>query len=225
MKKQLIIAFLAIGLCSTHTAMAQPRIGDGYITIFYSYATPTGNFKNSFINRNSPRGAAFEMMRYVKKNLAIGVSVGFQDFYQKEPRALYLLSDGSDISAVRSRSVQTIPVLFKANYFPLKAKPLAVRQSGNTKSKNELQAIPYLSVGLGPNLASYQQLLGIFTSAENFRFAFGVQAGLGVKFPFGRILQNGLVLESNYNLMPFNQFVMTNINHFNFRLGFQFEIH
>jgi hypothetical protein len=53
--------------------------------------------------------------------------------------------------------------------------------------------------------------------------AFAAQAGLGVKFPFGRDLQNGLVLDGNYNLMPFNQFVMTNVHHFNFRLGFKFE--
>jgi hypothetical protein len=225
MKKQLtIIALVAFGLCSSHTAMAQPQKGDSYVNIFYSYAIPTGDFKNSFINRNSPLGAAVETMRYVNENLALGISFGFQDFYQKESRDLYVLSDGSDISAVRSRSVQTMPILLKANYFPLKMKPAPIRQFGSPKPKNEFQALPYASLGLGPNLVWYQQLLGIFTNAEDFKFAFAAQAGLGVKVPFGSTLQNGLVLDGNYNLMPFNQFVMNNVNHFNFRLGLQFEI-
>jgi hypothetical protein len=224
MKKQLIIALVAFGLCNSHTAMAQPQKGDRYANLFYSYAMPTGDFKNSFINRNSPRGAAFEMMRYANEKLALGVSFGFQDFYEKAPRDLYVLSDGSDISAVRSRSVQTMPILFKANYFPLKMKPAEIRQFGSPKPKNEFQALPYVSLGAGPNLVWYQQLLGIFTNANDFKFAFAAQTGLGVKVPFGSTLQNGLVLEGNYNLMPFNQFVMNNVNHFNFRLGFQFEV-
>lgn len=224
MIKQLIIVLVAFGLCSSHKAMAQPQKGDSYVNIFYSYAIPAGDFKSSFINRNSPRGAAIETMRYVNENLALGASFGFQDFYQKEPRDLYVLSDGSDISAVRSRSVQTMPILFKATYFPVKLKPAEIRQFGGPKPKNEFQAIPYISLGAGPNFVWYQQLLGIFTNVDDFKFAFAAQTGLGVKFPFGSTLQNGLVLEGNYNLMPFNQFVMNNVNHFNFRLGFQFEI-
>jgi hypothetical protein len=225
MKKYFIIVLVACSLLSTYTAQAQPEKGDSYMNLFYSSAMPVGNFKSSFIDRTSWRGMALEIMWYSNEKLAMGVSFGYQDFYQKTPRDLYVRSDGSDISAVRSRSLQTIPVMFKTNYFLKQMKPANnARFGASKKTESKLQALPYISLGAGLNMVAYQQLYGIFTNADDFRVGFAAQAGLGVKVPFGRFLQNGLLLESNYNLMPFNQFVMTNLNHFNFRLGFQFEV-
>lgn len=224
MKKLLLIALVASGLVFGQTATAQVQKGDSYMNLFYSYALPAGNFKTNFIDRPSARGTAIDLMWHVQPQLALGVGFGYQDFYQKKPRQVYASSDGSDISAVRSRSLQTIPVLFKGSYFLTKMKQPASRNFSGAQQKNDFQIIPYLNAAAGLNLVSYQQLLGIFTNEDDFRFGFAAQAGLGVKVPFGRFLQNGVVLESNYNFMPFNQFVMTNLNHLNIRLGFQFEM-
>jgi hypothetical protein len=163
-------------------------------------------------------------MWYVTDELALGASLGFQDFYQKTPRDLYVLSDGSDISAVRSRSLQTIPLLFKANYFPVKMKTASGTVLAGNRVEPGLQILPYFSLGAGLNMVPYQQLYGIFINADDFRTGFAGLAGAGLKVPFGRFMQNGFVLEANYNLMPFNHFVMTNTNNFTFRLGFQFEM-
>lgn len=225
MKNKLIVTLVAFGLIITLSAKAQPRQGDGYMNLFYSTAIPVGNFKSTFIDRTSFRGTALEMMWYSNAKLAMGVSFSYQDFYQKTPRAMYVRSDGSNMSAVLSRSLQTIPILFKTNYFLKQMKPATNTRIGAPKEQSSFQALPYVSLGAGLNMVAYQQLVGIFTNADDFRLGFAAQAGLGVKVPFGMFLQNGIVLEGNYNLMPFNQFVMDNLNHFNFRLGLQFEVH
>jgi hypothetical protein len=224
MKPTSKLVLLALGLNLSLCALAQPQQGDSYMNLFYSTALPVGNFKSSFIDRTSWRGTAIDLMWYSSDKLALGVSFSYQDFYQKIPRDLYVLSDGSDISAVKSRSLQTIPVLFKANYWLKKMKTASGSAFSGNRQEPGFQALPYLSAGAGFNMVAYQQLLGIFTNADDFRFGFAAQAGAGVKVPFGRFLQNGILLEANYNLMPFNQFVMNNLNHFNFRLGFQFEM-
>ncbi|HSR40288.1 MAG TPA: hypothetical protein VLL95_15365 [Phnomibacter sp.] len=224
MKPNLKVALLAVSLFAGLFAMAQPKKGDAYMSIFYSAAVPTGNFKSSFVDRTSWRGSAIDLMWYVSDELALGASLAFQDFYQKTPRDLYQLSDGSDMSAVRSRSLQTIPLMMKANYFPVKMKTASGTVLAGNRVEPGLQVLPYFSLGAGVNMVPYQQLYGIFTSADDFRAGFAAMAGAGLKVPFGRFMQNGFVLEANYNLMPFNHFVMTNVNHFNFRLGFQFEM-
>jgi hypothetical protein len=224
MKPNRKVALLAVSLFAGLFAMAQPKKGDAYMNIFYSAAVPTGNFKSSFIDQTSWRGSAIELMWYTTDKLAIGASLAFQDFYQKTPRDLYQLSDGSDISAVRSRSLQTIPLMLKANYFPVKMKTATGTVLAGNRVEPGLQVLPYFSLGAGVNMVPYQQLLGIFINVDDFQAGFAGQAGAGLKVPFGRFMQNGFLLEANYNLMPFNHFVMTNVNNFTFRLGFQFEM-
>jgi hypothetical protein len=225
MKSYIKIALLTCSLFASYMAMAQPpKKGDSYMNIFYSTAVPTGNFKSSFIDRPSFWGSAIELMWYTSDKLALGASLSYQDFYQKTPRALYKMSDGSDISAVRSRSLQTIPILFKGNYFPMKMKTATGTVLAGNRVEPGMQVLPYFSLGAGLNMVPYQELLGIFINADNFEVGFAAQAGAGLKVPFGRFLQNGVLFEANYNLMPFNHYVMTNTNNFTFRLGFQFEM-
>jgi hypothetical protein len=224
MKPNIKVALLAFSLFAALFAMAQPKKGDAYMSIFYSAAVPTGNFKSSFIDQASWRGSAIDLMWHVSDKLAVGASLAFQDFYQKTPRDLYQLSDGSDLSAVRSRSLQTIPLLLKANYFPVKVKTASGTVLAGNRVEPGLQVLPYFSLGAGVNMVPYQQLYGIFLNADDFKAGFAGMAGAGLKVPFGRFMQNGVLLEANYNLMPFNQFVMTNVNNFTFRLGFQFEM-
>src|SRR5690349_4376086 len=86
------------------------------IDLNYNFSMPQGDFKNNYIDKNSPGGFNLNIMYWLKPTISIGGSLGFQDYYQKYPRALYKLADGSDVSAVVSNSLQTIPVMLKADY-------------------------------------------------------------------------------------------------------------
>ena len=62
------------------------------------------------------------MLYNINNKLSVGLGLGFQDFYQKYPRALYKTDDNETTSAVLSNSVQIIPLLAKAELYPLGGK-------------------------------------------------------------------------------------------------------
>ncbi|MDT9091546.1 hypothetical protein, partial [Escherichia coli] len=69
----------------------------------------------------------------VSDKLSVGLQVAYQDFYEKFPRAIYKLDDGSDISAVLTNSVQVIPILATVRY----------------EFTPEARLRPYVAAGLG----------------------------------------------------------------------------
>ncbi len=77
--------------------------------------------------------------------MAVGFGTGFQDFYQKYPRQVYKAADGSDISAVVSNSVQTVPLLAKFRYY-------------FSPGKREQ---PFAGAGVGGDMVLYRQFLGV----------------------------------------------------------------
>src|SRR5687768_10049116 len=105
------MAFISIMVFQTKGWSQQ---GMWRITPGYSVGIPVGNFSN-IVDEVSLRGWSVNILYGASDQLSIGLSGGFQDFYQKYPRAV-LHEEGSDISAVISNSVQTIPVMVKAKY-------------------------------------------------------------------------------------------------------------
>src|SRR5690348_1473967 len=75
------------------------QTGENKISINYSAAFPTGSFKNT-VSSNSFRGFNASFLHGISDRVSVGLGTGFQDFYQKNPRELYKLADGSDLSAV-----------------------------------------------------------------------------------------------------------------------------
>ena len=148
--------------------------GEVKMNIEYSYALPTGSFKNDVISNGSPRGVMGDMLYNINNKFSVGLGLGFQDFYQKYPRALYNTGDKEVTSAVLSNSVQIIPVLAKAEFYPL----------GNKKGMIQ----PYITAGAGIGITSFTQYLGEFGSADNTA-GFMVQGGAGVAIPFSKVSQ------------------------------------
>ena len=118
------------------------------------------------------------------------------------------MSDGSDISAVVSHSVQVIPVMAKAMFSPM--------------ADSRIQ--PYVSAGAGVNLVRFNEYLGEFTSLNNSSLAFGAEAGAGIKIPFGTTQRAGLMLGATYRYSPYNKYEVSNLNTINLQAGFQFRL-
>lgn len=208
MKKILSLAIVAaVGFMAANTASAQG--GKVRINLNYDYSLPLGSFKNDFIKNGSPRGFNADIMYWASPKWAIGGGIGYQDFYQKYPRGMYKLGDGSDISAVVSNSMQLIPIMAKGMYSPL----------GGTESVVQ----PYLSAGAGINFINYSQYLGEFGGTEASG-KFTAQAGAGIKIPIGKTRENGFLLGANYNYTPYNKNDIKNLNTVNFQAGFQFKL-
>lgn len=184
--------------------------GDVKVNLFYNYGLPLGSFKNDLIKDGSPRGFTVDVLYWFKPKWGVGGSVGYQDYYQKTARDVYKLSDGSDISAVVTHSMQLIPIVAKAMYMP------------NAENERALQ--PYVSAGAGVNLVNFSEYLGEFSSANATSAKFTAQAGAGVKIPVGKSNRAGFLLGATYNFTPYNEYDIKAISAVNLQAGFQFRL-
>ncbi|WP_121352814.1 outer membrane beta-barrel protein [Flavisolibacter nicotianae] len=205
MKQHKIVLLLLVFLFALG-AQAQ-RKGSTQFDIQLNAGLPVGSLKNA-VSDHSLRGIKASVLYAVDDQLAIGLGTGFQDFYQKYPRQLYKLSDGSDMSAVRSFSIQVIPILAEAkwNFSP----DAAVR--------------PYAALGLGGNLINYNDYVGEFSLDQKTKIGFAARPDLGVYIPFRKGGESGMTVGASFNFMPFTAGDVTNLNHVGIHAGFSLPL-
>ncbi len=202
--KLLLFAIFVFGAAQLHA-----QKGEVKMNLQYSYALPLGSFKNDVISNGSPRGITGDILYGVSNKFSVGLGLGFQDFYQKYPRVLYNTGDKEVTSAVLSNSVQVIPLLAKAEYYPL------------TGNKSFIQ--PYISAGAGLGITSFTQYLGEFGSTDN-SVGFMFQGGAGVSMPFSKHSKAGFRLGANYNMVSYNHSGFSNFNNVSFQGGLFFPL-
>jgi opacity protein-like surface antigen len=179
----------------------QAQKGVTKLGIAYSVGVPVGSF-NDRLSETSFRGFKADVLHGLNDKFSIGFGTGFQDFYQKNPRQLYKLSDGSDISAVLTNSIQTIPLLAQAKY---QFTPGAAIQ-------------PYAALGVGGNMITYTELLGEFGDRQT-KFGFAARPEAGVYIPFKKGGETGLAIGASYNVMPFKVGNFSNLNNIGVHAG------
>ena len=130
-------------------ARAQER--ELQLDLNYSIGIPSGSFKTDAVDKASFRGWTANLLYNVTDKISVGLGTGFQDFYQKYPRAVYKLSEGGEVSAVLTNSIQTIPILaeFQYRFLPHQA------------------VQPYVGVGVGGNMIVFDQYLGEFDNSKS----------------------------------------------------------
>jgi len=199
--KKIKIIFAALGIfLITQTASAQQ--GTFKLDLNYNYSLPVSGFKSDLINDNSPRGFMGALMYSFSDKISAGLDFGFQDYYQKYPRALYNIGKSQTVSAVLTNSIQTTPVLLKAKYFPLSTSFLK----------------PYISVGAGANVIDFNQYLGEFGSGQT-NVKFRAQGGIGLLIPFTKFSSSGFNLGATYDYAPYNKFGYNDLSSINFQGG------
>jgi len=177
------------------------------LNLNYNYSIPVSGFNADLISNSSPRGFDGALMYGFTDKLQGGLSFGFQDYYQKYPRAVYPFGKTQDVSAVVSNSIQTTPVMLKAKYAPL----------------NTSFIQPYVSLGAGINIIDFKQYLGEFGSSEtNAKLV--AQGGLGVTIPFGKMKTSGINVGADYNYAPYKKYNYNDFNSVNFQAGVYFRI-
>ncbi len=182
--------------------------GEFRLTASYAAAIPVGSFKDNVVSKTSFRGVDVNLLYGVTPKLSVGLTTGYQDFYEKYPRQIYKLSDGSDISAVVSNSVQQIPFLATARY--------------DFTSSGLLR--PYVLAGVGGQLVLNRQFLGEYTNDNTNRFAFAARPEAGIYIPFGKEAHTGINLGAYYNYIPYNKGSIDNMNSIGIKLGIGFPM-
>jgi len=204
MKKNKIILCTAF-ILSFAVLKTTAQQGEVRMTASLAGATPMGDFKD-LVDKTSFRGVDINIIYGINDKLGAGLNIGFQDFYQKFPRAVYKLSDGSDISAVITNSVQTIPFLATAKY---------------NFSSSGIQ--PYASAGVGGSVVLYRQYLG--EAANDFnKISFAARPSLGVYIPFKKDGEVGLNIAANYTYIPYKEAGVSNLSYVGFTVGVGFPM-
>lgn len=201
--KTLKIFCLAFLFVLPAIAFSQHRV---IMKVNYSVNLPVGSFSDH-IKNTSFRGWNAGILYRVTEKISVGGTLGFQDFYQKNDRALYKDVEGRDISAVVTNSIQTIPLLATVNYSFTPAKRVQ----------------PYIGVGIGANFIMYSQYLGQFANDYN-KLGFAARPEVGVFIPFRPEGESGINVAGAFNFMPYKQGDLTNLNNVGFNVGAKFPL-
>src|SRR3990170_3689827 len=193
--KNLKIILATIITLSLGVIKAPAQHGELRMTTSIAGATPLGDFKD-MVDKTSVRGADATILYGINDKFAVGLNIGFQDFYQKFPRAVYKLSDGSDISAVLTNSIQTIPLLATASY--------------NFMPEARIQ--PYASAGAGGAVVLNRQYVGEYPNEDN-KFSFAAKPELGFYIPFRKQGEVCLNLAVNYNYIAYKETGVSNLSY------------
>lgn len=165
-------------------AAAHSQQGTWRLNLNYGAALPGSALKNMF-NDASLRGWSGAVLYGATDQLSVGLEAGYQDFYQKNDRKVYS-EGGSDISAVVTHSVQTIPLMVKGKYL----------------FTTEGRVRPFAGLGVGGNLVQYRKYYGQFAESDT-KFGFVAQPELGIHIPVGKTGNTGVHLAAGYNIMPY----------------------
>lgn len=203
------IKILALIVYIFSVSQVQAQKGQLKMNLQYSYALPMGDFKTDIVSKGSPRGFTGDFLYGINDKFAVGLGIGFQDFYEKYPRALYNTGDKEVTSAVLSNSVQIIPLLAKGEFYPLGGKKSLIQ--------------PYINAGAGASLNSFTQYLGEFGGTDN-TIGFMLQGGAGIFMPFSSYSKAGVKLGANYNMVSYNRYGFSNLNNLSFQAGIFFPI-
>ena len=205
--KRIKIVFAMLFAITGITAKAQK--GALKLNLDYTYSIPLSGLKNNIVSDASPRGFIGELMYQVNNKWGAGLAVGYQDFYQKYPRALYKTAEGETTSAVLSNSVQIMPILAKGQY--------------NFSGKKQTKIQPYISLGAGLGLVDFTQYLGEFVGADNSA-GLMVQAGAGFAVPFSKTGNSGFRLGGDYNFVSYKQNGFGNLESIGIKAGVYFPL-
>src|SRR5690242_18768436 len=116
--KQFRIILVAAVLLTMGATAVHAQSGQLRLDLNYNYSLPLGSFKNDLISDGSGRGFTAALQYGINNKWAAGLGVGYQDYYQKYPRAVYQLDKTQSVSAVLSNSIQVTPIVAKGTFMP-----------------------------------------------------------------------------------------------------------
>ncbi|MEO6548779.1 MAG: outer membrane beta-barrel protein [Ferruginibacter sp.] len=207
MKQVIAKALFTLLITGFFTATSIAQQSPLKLAISYNTSTPLGTDFKNYISKTSFRGLQGSIMYNLNNDWRIGLQTSYNDFYQKYPRLVYKTTDGAEISAVLSNTLQAIPVVIKGEYSFVK--------NGWIK--------PYVGLGAGVNFINFDQFYGEFKSNRFYTKA-AFSGDLGVVIPFTKSGQYAARISTSYNLSPFNEEGIKNINTWNVQAGVVFPL-
>lgn len=134
-----------------------------YTSIQYVIASPMNDLKD-YINKTSFRGATFEYHTKVNSNLAAGIALGWNVFYERKPYATYY--DGTAaLSGIQYRYTSSVPIHITGIYFLNEAS----------------HCNPFLGMGIGTSYTVRNTDMGLYRWEED-TWSFSVRPEVGFMY-------------------------------------------
>jgi len=190
---------LALVAITTTAALAQHAV---QFNFNYNVNFPATNDFKDLVNKPAFKGFTAGFAYPFTEQLRVGLSFGYNDYYQKYPRQVYSNAPGSDISAVLSNSIQQLPLLATVDYTILKG--------GFVR--------PYIGAGIGVNFISFDQYLGEFDDPVSFT-KLAVRGEAGILIPLSNYSSTALRIGGSYNYAPFREYGYSNLSNWGIHAG------
>jgi opacity protein-like surface antigen len=177
------------------------------VTAGYNINIPAGSFRD-YVTHPAYKGFNVGLAYPINPQWSVGLSFGYNDYYQKYPRQTYDDGKGSTVSAVVSNSVQQIPLLLTANYTLVK--------------KGFIR--PYVGAGAGVNFVTFDQYLGEFDDPQT-KTKWALKGEAGFYIPLSSYSSTAIKIGGSYNYMPYNSDGVKNLDTWGIEAGIRFPIH
>ena len=177
------------------------------VTAGYNINVPAGSFRD-YVTHPAFKGFNVGLAYPINPQLSVGLSFGYNDYYQKYPRQTYDDGKGSTVSAVVSNSVQQIPLLLTANYTLVK--------------KGFIR--PYVGAGAGVNFVTFDQYLGEFNDPQS-KAKWALKGEAGFYIPLSSYSSTAIKVGGSYNYSPYNSDGVKNLDTWGIEAGIRFPIH
>lgn len=221
MKKKIIVSI--IGLFWTLGAVAQiaddpenteksyqstlyDRFVSGRVTVFYGAALPMGSQQN-YIDKTGSRNFAVAFEAMFPGRFSVGGRIGQNYFSQRLPRQVYSFDDGSDVSAVQTRTLTLVPLLAIGSVY-----------------LNDIHSTfrPYLQIGAGGAYVDYTKYYGTLSDQKTGIRA-AVAPAIGAKFQFGKGSNFGGEVQVQYQNVFFKYNELTNSSNLLLSFGLSYR--
>lgn len=180
MNTKKILLILVITFSVINTGFSQIRKGKYIGSFEYSVAFNTGR-ANDFISDPGWAGANLAFKQFVKDNVALGLSFGWNIFGVEDENGKTELSNGT-ITGPQAKYINYIPLYGIASYY-----------FGNKRGST---VIPYIQANVGTVYVKQRFQIGaLILDNDNWHFAAGPEAGL--MFKVGKDV--GISLSGKYN--------------------------
>ncbi|MCW3467369.1 porin family protein [Chitinophaga nivalis] len=202
--KNWIMIFAGCFAAQAVSAQYRPPLS---VDINYSIAQPLGSLKD-YSNKTSFRGWSAGLQYMLNDQLSVGIRSGFQDFYERLPRAVYPDKSGA-VSAVQSRTLQTIPIQATVGY---------------AFTKPDKAVIPYANLGIGAANMNYEKYWGEFVEKDN-SWQFLISPEIGINVPLGQASPVMFNAGIRYNYSPYKYNDITSYNTIQGNIGVKYHFH
>jgi hypothetical protein len=192
-KKMTLIFAIVSGLHINTTAQQ-------YTSLQYTVAVPVNDLED-YISKISFRGFTFEHQASVNSDIAVGVSVGYNLFYEKKPYDTYY--DGTaSLSGIQYRYTSSVPVHLSGVYF----------------FQEENRLIPFAGLGIGTTYTLRDTDMGLYRWEED-GWSFSLRPEAGFIYQLKETI--GVKAAARYNA-AFKTSELKDQSYFSFSLGLVF---